>query len=89
MKALHELDKDEYIKHLEDIILDSDYDTARCEQCGRVECREYMTIPPHYLANSCDRICDTCLPAWERAEKKAQENAKSDEKDYQWAKGNR
>lgn len=83
MKALHELDKDEYVKHLEDMLLGTGtLDYARCLHCKRAEGTENMTEQARF-----EYVCDTCLLAWERAEKKAQEIAASDEKDYRGREG--
>jgi hypothetical protein len=86
MKPLHKLDKDEYIKHLEEYLLNHMF-YERCQQCKRVEHQDHMTaldVGPDLIY-----VCDTCLLAWERAENRAQEIAASDEKDYRAAKGNR
>lgn len=89
MKALHELTQEEYIKHLEDYLLElNDECYMRCAQCHRVE-DTYSLMTSVRAGADIVRVCDTCLLAWERAENRAQEIAASDEKDYRAAKGNR
>jgi hypothetical protein len=80
--ALHAKSKDGYIKHLESYLLDCG-EFERCAHCVRIESVANM-VP---LGAECEYVCDTCLPAWERAEKEAQEIAESDERDYRDAKG--
>lgn len=82
--ALHAKTQEEYIKHLEEYLLDQDR-YERCEHCKRVELDVQTTAIR--LGPDLIHVCDTCLPAWERAEAKAQEIAASDEKDYRAAKG--
>lgn len=77
--ALHAKSEAGYIKHLEESLL-GDGDFERCQQCKRVEHAYRMSAADEGY------VCDTCLPAWERAEQKAQEIAESDERDYQHAK---
>jgi hypothetical protein len=86
MKALHELTQEEYIKHLEDCLIDGE-GYQRCDHCKRVD--HPLEMATHEEPYDFGWVCDTCLLAWERAENRAQEIAASDEKDYRAAKGNR
>ena len=76
-KALYEMTEEEYLKHLEQELLDGE-DYKRCYMCNRVESLEYMVE----VLESDEYVCECCKKAFDGLPDYELER----EKEYQWAK---